>query len=249
VPIVSQVEIRAICPLGISGLGLEMSGKWFSNRGQIVQVAVAVLALVIAIIVALPALAQHQDLLSWLPIILIPAIALGAFSYGKNYAPPVVVPTLTPTAEPPAKTTGSLPLLRETEETFETEVNVYSPTVKVGSYWDDGDVPRRIRVAVVSISDEEEPRAELHFAMGALAHGGTQTKRTKVNQYLMRPTSSGFQAEEFCVTCFSFDERHVWFFVVRVDHVNAYGKEAVLSICKVSSHKRIRFENLLEHKP
>jgi hypothetical protein len=225
--------------VGDKRLGLEMSGKWFSNRGQMVQVGLAVLALVIAIIVALPALAQHQDLLSWLPIILIPAIALGAFSLGKNYAPPVVVPASTTTAEPSAATNGSLRPVHETEEIFETEVNVFTPTVKVGSYWNDGDVPRRIRVTVVSISEEEEPRAELNFAMGALAHGGTQTKRTKVNQFLMRPTSSGFQAEEFCVTCFSFDERHVWFFVVRVDHVNAYAKEVVLSICKVSSHKRI----------
>jgi hypothetical protein len=220
-----------------------MSGRWFTNRGQMVQVAVAVLALVVAIIVALPALAQHPDLLSWSPIILIPAIALGAFSYGKNYASPPVVPVSTPAAEPVPMSAG-LALPHETEEAFETEVNVYGPTLKVGSYWDDGEVPRRIRVAVVSITDEEggEPRAELNFAMGALAHGGTQTKRTKTNQFLMRQTSSGFQAEEFCVTCFSFDERHIWFFVVRVDHVNAYAKEVVLSICKVSSHKRTRLK-------
>jgi hypothetical protein len=231
-------------PAGKLGLGAEMSGRWFTNRGQMVQVAVAVLALVVAIIVALPALAQHQDLLSWSPIILIPAIALGAFSYGKNYAsPPVVVPVSKPAAEPVAINAGLAPPL-QTEEAFETEVNVYSPTLKVGSYWDDGEVPRRIRVTVVSIAAEEggDPRAELNFAMGAVAHGGTQTKRTKTNQYLMRQTSSGFQAEEFCVTCFSFDERHVWFFVVRVDHVNAYAKEVVLSICKVSSHKRTRLK-------
>jgi hypothetical protein len=230
-------------PAGEYGLGAEMSGKWFTNRGQMVQVAVAVLALVVAIIVALPALAQHQDLLSWSPIILIPAIALGAFSYGKNYAsPPVVIPASKPTAEPAATIKPGLAQPQETEEAFETEVNVYNPTLKVGSYWDDGDAPRRIRVTVVSISDEEGPKAELNFGMGALAHGGTQTKRMKVNQYLMRQTSSGFQAEEFCVTCFSFDERHVWFFVVRVDHVNAYAKEVVLSICMVSSHKRARLK-------
>jgi hypothetical protein len=208
-----------------------------------VQVAVAVLALVVAIIVALPAIAQHQNLLSWAPIILIPAIALGAFSYGRNYAPPpTVAPTFAANAELVPAIPTSLTPLRETEEAFETEIAVCSPILKVGSYWDDGDVPRRIRVTVVSISDEEEPRAELNFAMGALAHGGTQTKRTKTNQYLMRPTSSGFQAEEFCVTCFSFDERHVWFFVVRVDHLNPYAKEVVLSICKVSSHKRTRLK-------
>lgn len=230
-------------PAGKFVLGAEMSGRWFNNRGQMVQVAVAVLALVVAIIVALPALAQHQDLLSWSPIILIPAIALGAFSYGKNYASSPVVPASKPAAEPVAINAGLAPT-HETEEAFETEVNVYSPTLKVGSYWDDGEVPRRIRVTVVSIEAEEggELRAELNFAMGALAHGGTQTKRTKTNQYLMRQTSSGFQAEEFCVTCFSFDERHVWFFVVRVDHVNVYAKEVVLSICKVSSQKRTRLK-------
>lgn len=221
-----------------------MSGKWFSNRGQVIQVAVAVFALVVAIIVALPALAQHQDLLSWSPIILIPAIALGAFSFGKNYASPV--PTQTP---PPAKVNPSSSSIQmvtdailnsKTLEAFETEVNIYTPTLKIGDFWTDDDTPRRIRVTAVAISDEPEPRVELLFGMGAIAHGGTQTKRTKVNQYLMRSTDSGFQAEEFCVHCFSFDEKHVWFFVVRVDHINAYAKEVVLSICKVSSYKRQR---------
>jgi hypothetical protein len=219
-----------------------MSGKWFSNRGQMIQVAVGTAALGIAVIVALPALVQHPDLLSWLPVILIPAIGLGAFSYGKNYPSPAAsVPTPPSQASPaPIQTVANAMLHRQTEEVFETEVNIYTPTVKLGGFWTDDEALRRIRVTVVSISVEPEPRVELLFAMGAQAHGGTQTKRTKVNQYLMRPTNSGFQAEEFCVTCFSFDEKHVWFFAVRVEHINAHAQEVVLSVCKVYSSKRLR---------
>jgi hypothetical protein len=228
-----------------------MSGKWFSNRGQVLQVGIAVVALGIAIIVALPALAQHPNLLSWSPIILIPAIALGAFSFGKNYATsrPSIPVTPTSTSAPPISSTmppkapskASMELIAAAmrkEEAFETTVNIYTSTLKMGSFWQDEDTPRRIRVTANVISDEPEPRVELLFGMGALAHGGTQTKRTKTNQFLMRAINSGFQAEEYCVYCFSYDEKHVWFFVVRVDHINKHANEIILSICKVSSFKR-----------
>lgn len=221
-----------------------MAGKWFSNRGQLIQVAVAIIALGIATVVALPALAQHPDLLTWLPVILIPAIALGAFSYGKNYSVPTpsepTLPQKTDASPASIQKVAASILERKTEEVFETDVKIYTPTLKIGDFWTDEDTPRRIRVTAVSFSDEPEPRVELLFGMGAIAHGGTQTKRTKVNQYLMKSTDSGFQAEEFCVTCFSFDEKHVWFFAVRVDHINIYAKEVVLSICKAYSSKRQR---------
>jgi hypothetical protein len=221
----------------------KMSGKWFTNRGQIIQVAIAVVALGVATVVALPALAQHPNLLTWLPVILIPAIALGAFSYGKNYAAPTPSPPTPPdkaTASPASvQTVANAILQRQAEEVFVTEVNIYTPTLKMGDFWNDD--ARRVRVAAVSILDEPEPKVELAFGSGGLFHGGTQTKRTKTNQYLMKRADSAFQAEEFCVTAFSFDEKHVWFFAARVDHINIYAKEVVLSICKVSSFKRQRF--------
>ena len=229
-----------------------MAGKWFNNRGQIIQVVSAIVAVGIAIIVSLPALSQYSNLLPWLLVILVPVIALGAFSYGKNFAataplpPPVALRPLVEATSPepykPSKAAVTMVAnaLLETKEAFETEISFSNPTVKVGAFWTDPESNRRIRISVVALANDEEPRAELYFDTGALAHGGTQTKRVKVNQYLMRAASSGYQSEEFCVYYFSFEEKHIWFFAVRVEHINIHAHEVVLAVCKVSSFKRQR---------
>lgn len=226
-----------------------MAAKWFTNRGQIIQVVLAVIAVGIATIVSLPALAQYSSLLPWLLVLLVPVIALGAFSYGKNFAtaappsvpaPPAHAPDPTPYAPSKVAITTVANALLETKEAFETEISVLNPTVKVGAFWTDPESNRRVRVSIVALTNDGEPRAELNFDTGALAHGGTQTKRVKVNQYLMRAASSGYQSEEFCVYYFSFEEKHVWFFAVRVEHINIHAQEVVLAVCKVSSFKRAR---------
>jgi len=58
-----------------------MSGKWFSNRGQIIQVILTATALVVAIIVSLPALKEHKELLDWLPFLFLALTLYGTFQF------------------------------------------------------------------------------------------------------------------------------------------------------------------------
>lgn len=240
-----------------------MPGKWFSNRGQILQISIAFVALVVGILVAFPRLPVQQGfegfVVVW-PIIVFPSVALGLMWLNNNrihraietlvQKAPSLVQTAPPAPElPKASTPTASPALARlgtNEPRWETdEVYVVDVKVGIGGYWDEPDSRSlsKIRVSVLSLKgDDPGKRAvELQLKYGGIVfHGGSDTKQVTVNRYIVPLSSSGFQSEEKCVHEFSFSEEHIQFLVIRVDAIDTAANEVALNVAKFCTVKRPR---------
>ena len=238
-----------------------MSGKWFSNRGQILQISIAFVALVVGILVAFPRLPVQQGfegfVVVW-PIIVFPSVALGLMWLNNNRIHRAIetlvqkAPSSAQTAPPapePLKTSRpsaspALAKIDTSEPRWETdEVYVVDVKVRIGGYWDEPDSRSKIRVSVLSLkgADPGKQAAELQFKYGGIVfHGGSDTESVAVNRYIVPLSSSGFQSEERCVHEFSFSDEHIQFLVIRLDAIDTAANEVVLNIAKFRTVKRPR---------
>jgi hypothetical protein len=132
-----------------------MSGKWFSNRGQVLQILVAFVAWVVGILVAVPQLPVQQGFQGFLSawsIIIFPLVAL-VLMWLNNKRMHRTIETLvqkTPQVSEPAATETELvkskvpyaDLFPKRSGAREdgwriTEVYVVDVRVKAGSYWEE----------------------------------------------------------------------------------------------------------------
>jgi hypothetical protein len=230
-----------------------MSGKWFSNRGQVVQILIAFVALVVGILVAFPRLPVQQGLQGFLsawPIIIFPLAAL-FLMWLNNARMHRAIETLvqtTPQASAPA-TISTDPVKSKTpyadlfpkpagitEDGWRiTDVYVVDTRIKVGSYWDEPIARDKKRISVIAIHEEPGRRsAELAVRTGgSIIYGGKQSDRVEVNRYTVTISSSGFDAEERSIHQFSFTDQHIHFFVIRVDGLDTALNEVALQIAKL----------------
>ena len=235
-----------------------MSGKLFSNRGQILQISIAFAALVVGILVAFPRLPVQQGFQGFLsawPIIIFPLVALVLMWLNNKrmhrtietlvqQAPQVSVPAVTetklikpkvPFADLFPKPSGA------TESGWRiTEVYVADVRIKVGSYWDEPIAKNKLRISVVAIHEEPGRRsAELAVRTGgSIVYGGKQSDEVGTNRYTVTVSGSGFDAEERSIHQFSFDDQHIHFFAVRVDGLDTALREVALQIVKLRLWKR-----------
>jgi hypothetical protein len=230
-----------------------MSGKWFSNRGQVVQILIAFVALVVGIIVAVPHLPVQQGFQGFLsawPIIIFPLVALVLMWLNNKRmhrtietlvqkAPQATLPAATET-KPVKSTVPYADLFPKPSGATEngwltTEVYVVDARIKVGSYWDEPVAKNKIRISVVAIHEEPGRRsAELAVRTGgSIMYGGKQSDQVSTNRYTVTISSSGFDAEERTIHQFSFSDEHIHFFVVRVDGLDTASNEVALQVAKI----------------
>jgi hypothetical protein len=224
-----------------------LSDKWFSNHGHAVGTFFAIASFFVALLANWKAIQEHQNLIAWWPVIVIPATVYLAFRIGRSTRSVETIPTsLAPApAEPmPEKTPSLLPkILTETENRFwhtDDEVIIQRKTVKLGDYWELREGIARLKITPLEFKDVEKrpPYVELRMDTGgSMYYGGDLAIECGVNRIALAQTSSGFQAEEHCAYQYSFSDEHVHFAAIRVDHINRVGNEVVLEVCLVSLHK------------
>ena len=205
-----------------------MSGKWFSNRGQVVQILIAFVALVVGILVAFPNLPVQQGLQGFLsawPIIIFPLVALVLMWLNNKRMHRTIETLVQNTAQ-----------VSVTEDGWRiTEVYVVALRAKVGSYWDEPIARTKMRISVVAIHEEPGRRsAELAVRTGgSIVYGGKQSDKVDTNRYTVTISGSGFDAEERSIYQFSFDDQHIHFFAIRVDGLDTALNEVALQVAKM----------------
>ncbi|MBM7482332.1 hypothetical protein ACVWWI_004357 [Bradyrhizobium sp. USDA 3686] len=222
-----------------------MAGKWFANRGQIIQAAIAFVALLFGIYVALPQLpVQHgvAGLLKVWPIILFPAITTVSVIWFFNHRLSKKLEQLGSNMSGPAATgdksveplvpTSELSDFRIPDDGVSTE----SVTLRLGEYWERGPDLSRTRIILSQfIHEPDQPslvELAFDFGTGAFVHGGTKTKRTSTNRYFLPVAESGLPMEPYSIFKFTFAEDNLNFFGVRVDHINSFDSSARLLIAR-----------------
>ena len=244
---------RSNMPAGDNDLGTGMSGKWFSNRGQIGQLVVAILALLLGLSIAWPQLSPHMDLLSLWPLVAVPLAAFIVFRLGRlskstepTPQPPATLTSfVAPAAQPPERNLPSQNPF-EISERFaldDDSVLLEKKTIKLGDYWEIREGMSRLKVTPMAFRDGDKGRPYVELKIdtgGSVFYGGDMAIESQVNRIALPETSSGFQAEEFCAYQFSFSERHVHFIAFRVDHINKFSNEVVLEACAVALRKTAR---------
>jgi hypothetical protein len=230
-----------------------MSGKWFTNLGQVFQILIAFTALVVGIVVAFPQLPVQQGFQGFLsawPIIIFPLVALVLMWLNNKRmhrtietlvqkAPTISVPASSETdpVKPKVPYADLFPKpSRVTEDGWRiTDIYVADIKIKVGSYWDEPVSKNKMRISAVAIHEEPGRRsAELAIRTGgSIVYGGKQSDQVATNRYTVTISGSGFDAEERSIHQFSFSDEHIHFFVARGDGFDPASNEVALQVAKI----------------
>lgn len=208
-----------------------MSGKWFTNRGQIGQLIVATLALVVGVIIAWPQLSPHMNLFQLWPIIVAPLTTFAVFQAGRKSSTTSLTPASTTLAD------------EINNDVYRTTVEVFEPQIRVGSFWEAGGI--RITAAAIqkgTFSDVESPGVRLVLRGGSEGQftSGRETKRLDYNEFLVPLSSTGVEAEKTSVFSFGSLTGYIYLTIIRVEHINESGQEVSLSIYRLKSTNKKR---------
>jgi hypothetical protein len=206
-------------PVGDNDLGTGMTGKWFTNRGQVIQVACAVILLIIGIITQWNQLWNAFDLASVLKVLAYPATALLCFQAGKY------VQSLSSPARQSVKPQPTI------------KYQFLTPTVQIGSYFDieSEQILGLSRVSVISIANFEtgsEASAALVEVVGTILYlsAGARTKKLNSSRFLIQANSK-LKSDEYSVFQFTCQKDSLSLTSISVDHINLPAQEVTFAIC------------------
>jgi hypothetical protein len=197
-----------------------MSNKWFTNRGQVIQVTCAVILLIIGIITQWNQLWNTFDLASVLKVLAYPATALLCFQAGKY------VQSLSSPAKQSFKPQPTI------------KYQFLTPTVKIGSYFDteSEQLLGLSRVSVVSIdkleTGSEAVSAALVEVAGTILYlsAGAHTKKLNSNRFLIQ-ANSRLKSDDYSVFQFTCQKDSLSLTSISVDHINLPAQEVTFAIC------------------
>jgi hypothetical protein len=203
-----------------------MSGKWFSNRGQIIQVACAVIAVAIGVTTQWNQISNAIDLALIVKIALYPLAVIILIQVGKHF----------PTANAPAPGQA----VKEEVKTGPTSVINYqflTPTVKIGSYFDVDQERGLRRISVISIQNhkvgfDEVPAVEIEVTGMVLNFdAGRSVKKVSDKRFLIPAYSRSIKDGDCSMHEFSYRKESFSLSAISVDHINVPAQEATLAIC------------------
>jgi hypothetical protein len=211
-----------------------MSGKWFSNRGQMVQVGCAVIAVAIGTVTQWSQISNAVDLELILKIALYPLAAVLLVQLGKHFpvgrldiqtAQPKPIPDEQPTSEQNPKST--------------IEYRFLTPSIKAGAYFDVGQEFGLRRVSLLSIksktlASQEVPVAELEVAgMSIYFTPGHSIEQLGDRKFLIPASQRDTKTESSSIFEFMYSKDSLTLTSVSVDHINVPGQEATVVICSI----------------
>jgi hypothetical protein len=223
-----------------------MTNAWFSNNGQKIQLAVAVLGVVLTGINAWPAISSLH-LLNIASLIFYIVVLIAAFSVARLAAPHFVV---APQGENKNLNTvgpgffDRSKLLPEPAKSYEVQVSSIKIVLAKGHDWSSGGDPlRKLRVVYHDLVKEGDDsyRADIEFFSISDFVGGSLTKSLKQkgsDRFLLPVSRSEHSSERNCIYNFMFTDDTVRFDFVRLSHINKHSGEIQLMICRGQGHKQ-----------
>jgi hypothetical protein len=218
-----------------------MSSQWFSNRGQMIQVTCAVLAVIIGIAAQWSQLSVAINFGEVLKVLLYPIAVLIGFQLGTRALKPVVQTAAVTVASPPP----SMEVLPDIRSILGPEFSYkyLTPLMKVGSYFDVGQELGLRRVSALSIKaikagNEEVPAAEIEVA-GHVLDFSTGSKITPIhNKKALIPAYARTLKDADCSMFeFAYQPNAFSFVAISVDHINVPAQEITLVICLANYRK------------
>jgi hypothetical protein len=202
-----------------------MSNKWFSNRGQTIQAACAVIAVGVGFLTQWNNLTLTFDIVMFFKILFFPAAALLLFQLGKY----VERRSTLPTAALPGKPVFDYQYL--------------TPTIKVGSYHAVGEELGMRRITAISIKEEDVLSAQIAGAeievtgSGVFFSGGERTTQIKDKRFVLPAHSRAMKSENFSIFEFIYGDSDFSFVALSVDHINIPAQEVTLAVCLMKYRK------------
>lgn len=158
-----------------------MSEKWFNNHGQAVGTLFAIGSFFVALLANWNAIREHQDLLAWWPVIIMPLAVSIAFRVGRSSQPieqPTGMAAPEPEKSPPKPSMPAPSLLPVSIERFELDydrLTIAKQTVKLGDFWQLGGDLDRLKIAPLSFQPlrKDVRGVDIRFdTQGSVFYGG-----------------------------------------------------------------------------
>lgn len=201
-------------PAGDNDLGRAMSGKWFTNRGQIIQVILTGTALAVAVVVSLPSLKEHKELLDWLPFLFLTLTFYGIFQLGRLFPK------------------SSLSTSISANSSYSTSIETWSPTVRAGDFWEGKLSFQKPRITVVRVIDGATPTAEIRLE-GGVFHGLAGVATNDFQTFRLSGRYLAMEQEKNSAFSFAFREGLIEMFAARIDHINTHTNEVTFIVSSI----------------
>jgi hypothetical protein len=212
-----------------------MSSQWFSNRGQMIQVTCAVLAVIIGIAAQWSQLSVAINFGEILKVLLYPVAVLIGFQLGTRALKPTAQ-VAAATAAPPLPSMEALPDIRSSLGP-EFSYKFSTPIIKVGSYFEVGQELGLRRVSALSIKtvkagSEEVPAAEIEVAGHVLDFSaGRRVTAIHHKKALIPAYARALKDADCSMFEFAYQSNSFSFVAISVDHINVPAQEVTLVIC------------------
>ena len=203
---------------------------WFSNRGQIVQVALAALACLMAGINAWPAIRQ-LEFLNFAPITFYVVVA-AVFVYAVS-----VRSAPRDKDKDKGGGTSNSTLIGPAEQHWTLKSSFFKLTCTLGSLNELPGFPNPVNLVVTNIEGEgDQLRANLAFSSGGFhLTGGVNVKELGKNKFSMPILR--YTCDEDSVFYSLCREDIFLYFSLRVEHINPHAKEVIIAGCRLIGRK------------
>lgn len=237
---------------------------WFANRGQIIQTAFAGAALLAVLAKDWPTADRFLSLSSLIVLLVATffLISLIVTLYSLTRTSPSKVesvkPEIKPVSEPeprplPVEKSVVLPP-KPKEPEYQTKIEYEKMTVRLGAKEPLQKTQgltvlgREYLVELIDIHPYEHKgssliragrfSAELQFDFGGgVGSAGRLVNEVGTNRFIVPVATEAHNSEDLQVFNFSSTDTHVWFFSVRVEHINSHEKTASLIVTDLRASK------------
>jgi hypothetical protein len=199
---------------------------WFSNRGQIIQVAAAVGAFFITAYLAWPHLQSNEFL------------SAGSILFYLLSALVILQLRRFPASLPQPDTVD--------EDPFPTETNIFTHNFSEGELFtarihDTNTVKLTLR-AIIPNPDKKhqldpEYLADVEIDTGVYLSGGSETKKVTHERWHIPEAGN---SKDRILFSFFLAETYVHLVVCKVDHIDHHARKAIITLCDVAGHKANR---------
>jgi hypothetical protein len=208
--------------------------KWFANKAQVVQVACAIIAVMISLMVwlAIPASSLVYHLAPVFVVIGVGWIVwITAVAYTNDHQARMARLSFSSTPSTSLPNPPARPTYAVTPTIAITKI-----TCNVGALWEGNILGRDFRIVINGIKKVREQsnyRADVEIRGAGTLHGGDKTQSISSARYWVDSTPSPFNSEHSMLFFFVVHPLRVEIFTLRVDHIDPKSNQVNLELCVV----------------